>query len=223
MSNDKNKFHRAVAPLALAVTLALGASGVQAAEKMEEGRLTDSEGNPVLTGSGECWQSVGGVDKMMERCGDQMPMAVDGDEDGDGVPDSRDKCPGTPKGAKVDSDGCEIMGDMVINVTAEHFDFDSAELKPAMRAAGDEIVAKVKASKGDERLHIIGHTDSTGPEAYNLGLSERRAQAIANWLIKQGIPADHITTTGMGEANPVADNSTREGRSMNRRVQVMTK
>lgn len=223
MSNDKNKFHRAVGPLALAVTLALGASGVQAADKMHEGRLTDSEGNAVLTGSGECWQAVGGVDKMMERCGDKMPVAVDGDEDGDGVPDSRDKCPGTPKGAKVDADGCEIMADMVINVTAEHFDFDSAELKPAMRAVGDEIVAKVKASKGDERLHIIGYTDSTGPEAYNLGLSERRAQAVANWLIQQGIPADHITTTGMGEANPIADNSTREGRSMNRRVQVMTK
>jgi outer membrane protein OmpA-like peptidoglycan-associated protein len=223
MSNDKNKFHRAVGPLALAVTLALGAAGVQAADKMHEGRLTDSEGNAVLTGSGECWQAVGGVDKMMERCGDKMPVAVDGDEDGDGVPDSRDKCPGTPKGAKVDADGCEIMADMVINVTAEHFDFDSAELKPAMRAVGDEIVAKVKASKGDERLHIIGYTDSTGPEAYNLGLSERRAQAVANWLIQQGIPADHITTTGMGEANPIADNSTREGRSMNRRVQVMTK
>jgi OOP family OmpA-OmpF porin len=84
-------------------------------------------------------------------------------------------------------------------------------------------VAKVNASKGDETLHVIGHTDSTGPEEHNQGLSERRAAAVAGWLIEQGIPESRITTSGMGESQPVADNSTREGRAMNRRVEVKTK
>ena len=220
---SKNKMQRVavLAPLTLAITLALGVSAVQA-DEMHSGRLTTTTGEPVTTGAGECWQAVGGVVKTMEKCGDAMPM-TDGDDDGDGVPNSRDKCPGTPAGAKVDADGCEIMADLVLNVTADHFDFDSAELKPAMKDAGNEIVGRVNASKGDERLHVIGHTDSTGPEDYNQGLSERRAQAVANWMIEQGIPADRITASGMGESQPVADNSTREGRAMNRRVVVKTK
>jgi OOP family OmpA-OmpF porin len=239
------KLALAAAPLTLAVGLALGVTSVQA------GYLTDSRGNVVTDNYGECWNATGGVPGPKEPCdpmqvaeadsdGDGVPdsrdecpgtpagVAVDAngcpkDSDGDGVPDYRDKCPGTPAGAKVDADGCEIMASMVINVTTDHFDFDSAKLKPAMMSALDDVAAKVKASPGDESLSIVGHTDSTGPEAYNQGLSERRAEAAATYLVEQGVPASRITTSGMGESQPVADNSTREGRAMNRRVEIQTR
>lgn len=237
----------AVAPIALAAGLALGSVSVQA------GYLTDSRGGAVTNAYGECWTAPGGVDKSMEQCGDAAPTPDDPDSDGDGVPDSRDECPGTPKGvavtsfgcpkdsdgdgvpdyldkcpgtpagAKVDADGCEIVGDIVINVTADHFDFDSAELKPAMMAELDSVASKVSSSPGDEQLHVIGHTDSTGPEDYNQGLSERRAAAAAEYLMGQGVSSDRISTSGRGESEPVADNSTRDGRAMNRRVEIRTR
>ena len=170
-----------------------------------------------------------GVKDSMDACpGTPRGVAVDAngcprDSDGDGVPDYLDKCPGTPSYAKVDADGCEIMDSLSINVTADQFAFDSAELKPAMESTLSDVAAKVKASKGSEMLQVIGHTDSTGPESYNQGLSERRAEAAASYLIGAGVPASQITTMGKGESEPVADNSTREGRSMNRRVEIMTR
>jgi OOP family OmpA-OmpF porin len=123
----------------------------------------------------------------------------------------------------VDKDGCEIMADLTIQTTADHFDFDSAVLKPAMKSELDDAARQINASKGDEMLEIIGHTDSTGPEDYNQGLSERRAQAAADYLAGKGVAASKMTVKGMGESAPAHDNSTREGRAMNRRVELRTK
>ena len=78
---------------------------------------------------------------------------------------------------------------------------------------------KVTASKGNEMLEVVGHTDSTGPAAYNQGLSERRAQAVADYLIGKGANAANITVKGYGESQPVADNGTDAGRAANRRVE----
>lgn len=233
-----------MAPIGLAMGLALGA--VQTADA---GYLTTSRGEVVTNNYGECWTAVGGSDMPMVACGD----VVDGDADGDGVPDSKDKCPNTPKGvavnaigcpldsdgdgipdykdkcpgtrrgAKVNFDGCEIMADVSIKVTADHFDFDSAKLKPAMESSLDDVASKVKASPGDESLEVVGHTDSTGPDSYNQGLSERRAQAAADYLAGKGVSAGKMTVKGMGESAPVADNATKAGRAMNRRVEIMTK
>jgi OOP family OmpA-OmpF porin len=242
----KNKIAAMLAPMGLVVGLSAGTA--HAAHHLF---VTSPAGEGVKTGYGECWNAVGGTADAAS-CGQAPAEPMDGDADGDGVPDSRDrcpntpkgapvdadgcpkdsdgdgvpdykdKCPGTPRGAKVDPTGCEIVADMVINVTADHFDFDRATLKPAMEAELDNVAAKVKASKGDEMLSIVGHTDSTGPEAYNQGLSERRAQAAADYLAGQGISASRMTVSGMGERSPVADNGTREGRAMNRRVEILT-
>ncbi|MGR5235680.1 OmpA family protein [Vibrio alfacsensis] len=69
-------------------------------------------------------------------------------------------------------------------------------------------------------ITLIGHTDSSGSEKYNLRKSKRRASAVANYLISQGIDQDRITTIGKGEAEPIADNHSAEGRGMNRRVEI---
>ena len=85
-------------------------------------------------------------------------------------------------------------------------------------SALDAVIAKLKGTQADESVQVIGHTDSTGPEAYNQGLSERRAQAAADYMSSKGV--GNISVSGMGESAPVADNGTREGRAMNRRVEI---
>ncbi|TON25989.1 hypothetical protein CGH62_21605 [Vibrio parahaemolyticus] len=71
-----------------------------------------------------------------------------------------------------------------------------------------------------DTIRIVGYTDSSGPEIYNIGLSERRAQSVADYLVQQGIDASRLTVMGMGENSPVASNDTAEGRAQNRRVEV---
>ena len=209
-------------PLSLAVGMVL-APQAMAAEK----RWVESHKSAVTNAYGECWDSSG-VKELRPECGDVIPVAetpppVDGDDDGDGVPNSRDKCPNTRPGAKVDSNGCEIIESITIDLEVEEFDFDSATLKPEMEAALDDVAARVAASKGDEALSIVGHTDSTGPEAYNQGLSERRAQSVVDYLAAQGVDPTRMTPSGMGESDPIADNGTREGRARNRRVEIQTR
>jgi OOP family OmpA-OmpF porin len=241
-SAGKNKIAMILAPVGLVIGLSAGV--VQAAAEGGDTYWTGKSGG-VTTKYGDCWQGIGGTPDAepcveLDSDGDGVPDSRDRcpntpkgapvdehgcplDSDGDGVPDYKDNCPGTPKGAKVDPKGCEIMADMTIRTTADHFDFDSAELKPAMMSELDNAANQINASKGDEMLEIVGHTDSTGPEDYNQGLSERRAQAAADYLAGKGVSASRMTVKGMGESSPAADNSTREGRSMNRRVELHTK
>ena len=132
------------------------------------------------------------------------------DSDGDGVPDSRDKCPNTPKGVKVNADGCwELKG--------VYFDSDKAVIKDTKVL--DEATAILKANPkltGEVR----GYTDSTASAEYNQKLSEARAKAVRDYFIKQGIAPERIRAKGFGETNPVASNDTVEGRAQNRRVEL---
>ncbi|MDG3424571.1 OmpA family protein, partial [Vibrio parahaemolyticus] len=73
----------------------------------------------------------------------------------------------------------------------------------------------------EDKVQIVGHTDSTGPEAYNQRLSEPRAQAIADYLKRMGIAESRLTVMGQGESHPIASNDTVEGRAQNRRVEVV--
>ncbi len=99
------------------------------------------------------------------------------------------------------------------------FDFDKAVLKPAGKAALGALVADL-SKVNVETIIAVGHTDATGSDGYNQGLSVRRVEAVKAYLVSQGVPADRIKTEGKGEANPVASNQTREGRAQNRRVEV---
>ncbi|HEY8330368.1 MAG TPA: OmpA family protein, partial [Pseudomonas sp.] len=70
-------------------------------------------------------------------------------------------------------------------------------------------------------IKVNGHTDSTGTDAYNQGLSERRAASVVDYLVSQGVAQDKLSSEGFGESKPVADNSSKEGRAENRRVEIM--
>ncbi len=101
------------------------------------------------------------------------------------------------------------------------FDLNKAELKPSFYPRLDEIIRTLKASP-ETKFEIIGHADSTGAADYNQGLSERRANAVALYLVKKGISPKRFETSGRGEMDPVASNKTREGRAKNRRVDLQS-
>ncbi len=134
------------------------------------------------------------------------------DSDGDGVPDNLDKCPGTPKGAKVNNDGCWVIENVL-------FDFDKYNIKPQFSHLLDEVAVVFQNNPG-LRAQIAGHTDNIGTAAYNQKLSMRRAHAVVNYLNKKGIAKDRLRAEGFGFTQPVADNKTKEGRALNRRVQL---
>lgn len=108
---------------------------------------------------------------------------------------------------------------MVLEISDVLFDFDKAIIKVDYIPELDKWVDYF-VNNPDASASIYGHADSTGPETYNLGLSEKRAQAVVKYLIDHGVPADRISAKGFGETKPVADNTTKEGRQKNRRVEM---
>jgi len=102
------------------------------------------------------------------------------------------------------------------------FDIDSAILKEAARGSLEEA-AQVFLEYPKTAIVVQGHTDSTGTEIHNMELSERRAQVVASYLIDRGVDAARITSVGYGEGNPIESNDTAQGRSLNRRVDLLLK
>lgn len=139
------------------------------------------------------------------------------DADADGVCDTEDECLDTVAGTKVDSMGCNCNYSMQLE-----FAFDSAELSPRDMALLDEIAPVLKNPKVNFISgEINGHTDSIGTEQYNLGLSKRRAEAVAAYLQQQGVElGGRFTINGFGKAYPIASNDTAGGRAQNRRVEI---
>lgn len=166
-----------------------------------------------------------GVADYMDKCpGTPAGAKVDAkgcalDSDGDGVADYADKCPGTPAGAKVDKDGCAKQ----IILQNVKFELNSNALTADSRAVLDDIATSLKGRTDISSIQVIGHTDSTGAASYNQALSEKRAKAVADYLISDGVDGSMLSSKGMGESQPVADNSTAEGRAANRRVELQVK
>ena len=99
------------------------------------------------------------------------------------------------------------------------FDFDKSTIKSEGQQVLNTLAGQIKSIKL-EVIIAVGNTDSIGTDAYNMALGQRRATAVKNYLLSQGVPADKIYTESKGKSNPVASNATAEGRSQNRRVDI---
>ena len=148
------------------------------------------------------------------------PAPVISDQDGDGIPDSQDQCPDTPKGVKVDAKGCPLQA--VTQLKGVNFEYGTANLTPDSSPVLDETVQTLTRYP-DLKVEVAGYTDSnnhSGNPKLNQELSDKRANAVMNYLIDHGIAADRLTAVGYGASHPVADNSTAAGQAMNRRVEL---
>ena len=174
-----------------------------------------------------------GLTDDVDKCPDE-PEDKDGFEDDDGCPDpdndkdsvldKDDKCPTEPG---VPPDGCPQKYKLVV-VTEKKielkqtvfFDFNKATIKPVSYALLDDVAQALKDNP-KIKVEVQGHTDSVGNDAFNLKLSQKRAESVRKYLVKQGVAADRMVPKGYGENVPIADNRTADGRSQNRRVEFI--
>jgi outer membrane protein OmpA-like peptidoglycan-associated protein len=148
----------------------------------------------------------------------------DPDNDKDGVLDKDDKCPNEPG---VPPDGCPQKYKLVV-VTEKKielkqtvfFDFNKATIRPVSFPLLDDVAQALKDNP-TIKVEVQGHTDSVGNDAFNLKLSQKRAESVRNYLIKKGISSDRMDPKGYGENVPIADNRTKDGRDQNRRVEFV--
>ena len=169
-----------------------------------------------------------GVPNHLDKCPDTPKnVKVDAagcplDSDGDGVPDYLDKCPGTPRGVPVDKNGCppegiEVMGDEWMVRGKVLFDLNKAILKPEAQ----ELLLGVATFLKKNRQYVVeiqGNTDNTGTMAWNMKLSEMRAESVKEYLVGQGVNAGRLTTKAFGPNEPIVPNDTAANRAKNRRV-----
>lgn len=143
-----------------------------------------------------------------------------GDADNDGIIDSRDQCPNTPEGTRVDGTGCPL-GD-VVALDGVTFETNSDRLRPDAKTILDDA-ARVLERYPEMIVEVAGHTDSIGSDAYNQQLSQKRAASVRRYLSDKGIDENRMTAVGYGESEPVDTNDTSEGRERNRRVELRIK
>ncbi len=201
--------------------------------------VKDSDGDGVIDEKDKCPDTVAGAvvdingceidsdkDGVVDRL-DQCPdtplgTPVDAvgcplDSDDDGVIDAKDRCPDTRAGAKVDEYGCEIKE--IIVLSGVYFDTNEAILtdKAQHILSG---VADILFKHPELAVSVIGHTDNRKSHAYNQKLSELRADSVRDYLVDHGIASERLFIKGFSYDQPVADNSTPEGRAANRRVEL---
>jgi outer membrane protein OmpA-like peptidoglycan-associated protein len=147
----------------------------------------------------------------------------DADNDGDGILDDRDECPdqGETFNAFEDEDGCPDEVAFEFGPVYVHFAPGSAAFSPAQAEAALEAVERALRQQPDLRLEIQGHTDDRGGARVNQRLSERRAQAVKDFLVARGIEPHRLLVRGFGETRPLVANDTESGRAENRRIEVV--
>jgi len=173
----------------------------------------DADGDGVADKDDECPNEAG-------------PAANNGcpwpDSDGDGVLDKDDQCPDIA--GTVANNGCPEVTEEVQKQLNEYartilFDTGKASLKSESVSVFVDII-KILNEYPNAKFTVEGHTDSVGSESLNQQLSEKRANSVRDFLIKEGIDASRLTAIGYGEAKPIATNNTRAGRAQNRRVEI---
>ena len=199
--------------------------------------LADSDGDGIVDAEDRCPNRAGvaafggcpdtdgdGIADSEDQCPDRAGTRAFGgcpDTDGDGIADPDDRCPNSAGVAanggcpEIKREDRERLSFAVQNV---NFETSRATLLPASYRVLDEVLG-IMNRYPDHRLNLRGYTDSQGSDATNLTLSSQRAAAVKTYLTSRGVRPDRITARGYGEADPIADNATAEGRALNRRVE----
>ncbi len=176
------------------------------------GCALDSDGDKVPDNLDKCPNTPASVQVDATGC----PL----DGDGDGVPDYQDRCPDRPGTAT--NRGCpEIPAEKrkILNEATKYinFDFDKATLKASSYPRLQQMV-QIMNDYPDYSLSIAGHTDNLGDDNHNLRLSYERAASARTYMLSKGVPANRIEARGYGETKPIADNKSKTGQALNRRV-----
>ncbi len=138
------------------------------------------------------------------------------DSDSDGVNDCIDTCPGTLTGSKVNAEGCPLS----IELKGVNFEYDSAKLTSNAISVLDGVAENLIAYPQKNDIEVRGHASSEGSNKYNMRLSQKRSQSVVDYLSTKGV-TNKLTAHSYGEDMPIADNSTEEGKSQNRRVELV--
>jgi len=168
-----------------------------------------------------------GIPDNKDRCpNDAGPEKYEGcpDRDGDGIIDIEDKCPDVP-GPKEYA-GCppprvEVTKEKIVIREKVFFEFDKAKVKSESFSLLQEVAKVLNENPGIKLVRVEGHTDNKGKRAYNVRLSQKRAEAVRTILIKNGVAPERLTAKGFADTVPIASNDTDEGRSINRRVEFI--
>ena len=180
----------------------------------------DMDGDGILDMDDKCPEKPEDFDGFEDADG-----CPDPDNDGDGVLDKLDKCPNTPKGVEVDEHGCEIK-EIPPATAAEDiypvgvlFPLNSSRLTAEARGTLDEMVV-IMTNHPELLAEVTGHACDLGDDDYNMGLSERRAKAVIDYLAENGVDAERFLMEAFGETRPAFENVNEENRKKNRRVVV---
>ena len=181
----------------------------------EKGCTVDTDGDGVPDYKDECPNTPEAAFGHIDAKGCEL------DSDGDGVPDYKDECPLVP-GLK-NNKGCpevkrEIRQLLQKAMQGIEFETGKATIKSKSFPLLDQI-ANIFIENSNYIIEVQGHTDNTGKAESNKTLSDKRAHAVMDYMIKKGVPAERMTAVGYGQEQPIADNNTKAGRAKNRRVE----
>ena len=180
----------------------------------------DSDGDGLLDGKDSCPTEAGALDR------DGCPVP---DKDHDTVEDLRDNCP--DEAGPPDNQGCPeeekqlvvIQTDRIAIKDTVHFDFNKATIQPRSYGLLDQVARVLREHPEIVSVSIEGHTDGVGTAEYNRGLSQRRAEAVRDYLAQKNVAPERMEARGFGEDRPVQSNATSAGRAANRRVEFITR
>ena len=202
-------------------------------EPEDKDGFQDDDGCPEVDNDGD------GIPDAQDKCPNE-PEDKDGfqdddgcpdlDNDGDGIPDAMDKCPNEPEtfNGVDDTDGCPDSGGQVTIAGGkielpENINFDTGSERIAGRSEAlmDRIADKMKSNPQVKRIRIEGHTDDVGGSKKNMELSQARAEAVRNFLIRKGVEPDRLQAVGYGDTRPLDKRKTADARAKNRRVEFI--
>ncbi|MEZ5541941.1 MAG: OmpA family protein [Pseudomonadota bacterium] len=186
----------------VAGTLFTATASAHQAGQANAGYVGDGNGHYITDGSGNCVKTSSWTDELWTvDCGKPAPVEA-------AAPPPPPAPPPAP------------TYETVTLTAGALFDLNKSNLKPAGMQQLDELADKIQRTDRVVDVKVVGHTDSSGAEAYNQALSVRRATTVRDYLASKGVDPNLMSVSGMGESQPVADNRTSAGRAQNRRVEV---